>query len=751
MLTTSDKRSFARKAAAKSGFGVISALILVGAANTAQAQNVPAPQTPTTDTSDDIVVTAQKREQSARDVAISLNVYSGDLLARQNIVAVADIAKLTPAVGISGSFAGQNVTFSIRGVTQQDFQAQSEAPVAVYIDEGYLAANNAAGIGLLDVQRVEVLKGPQGTLFGRNATGGLVSIVSNKPTKYWSANARVSYASYNDAQVETAVGGPLMENVQFRLAGMYQRNDGWLKNTNPNGGDLGGKETVSIRAQIAAQPSSNLGLLLIGYYSDVRQSWGPYTLLSTRSTLSGGIPNAVIVSAPTLFGEPASDFNNLRVDANSAQSRGSYNTIAGGTFKARLDLGAWGDLTAITDYKVLKYNLLLDDDASAATFFDTQTHASVKNWSQELRYFKNFGRVRLTAGAYYLNINSQTIDLERLFGLGGVQIRSPFQLKTDSYSGFAQTELSILPTLTLVTGFRATREEKNYKYNAFVESLAGAPLVAGRSYAAMSGQWLYSGKGQLEYRPSGKLLVYAGFSRGTKAGSFNAPFAGGATPADADIPYKAEVLDAYEAGFKSTLFDGLATFDASVFFYDYHNFQAFKFVNLSTVVANNPATIKGAEVALNVRPVHGLEFQVGVSYEDANVKNVSLSNLLGAATVDRTPPYTSKWQANLSARYAFDVGGGEASLQGDVQYRSSFYYSLTNFDATKVNGYALLGARVAWQTPDTKWEFAVFGKNLTDNRYRTVGFEASDFGGLTQVAYGEPRWVGGSISYKLGR
>jgi iron complex outermembrane recepter protein len=697
----------------------------------------------------EIVVTAQKREQSARDVAISLSVYSGEELARQNITVAADIAKLTPAVGVSGSFAGQNVTFSIRGVTQQDFQAHSEAPVAVYIDEGYLAANNAAGIGLLDIQRVEVLKGPQGTLFGRNATGGLVSIISNKPTKYWSASASASYASYNDVQLQGAVGGPVAENAQFRLAGMYHSNDGWLENINPNGGDLGGKETISVRGQLAVQPTGNLDLLFIGYYSDVRQSWGPYTLLSTRSTIAGGIPNAVIVNSPTLFGESPSDFRNLRVNANSAQSSGAYNTIGGGTFKADLDLGDAGDLTAITDYKVLTYDLRLDSDASAISFLDSITTANVENWSQELRYFKDFGGVRLTAGAYYLNINARTTDLQRLFGLGGVQVRSPFGLKTDSYSGFAQAEFSLLPVLTLVTGFRATREEKDYRYNAFVEALDGTPLVAGRAYAAKSGQWLYSGKAQLEYRPNKDLLVYAGYNRGTKAGSFNAPFAGGATPADADIPYKAEVLHAYEAGFKSSLLSGLATLDASAFYYDYNNFQAFKFVNFSTVVGNNPATVKGAEIALNMRPAQGLEIQAGVSYVDANVENVTLSNAMGIAIVDRRPPFTSKWQANGSIRYAFAVGGGEASLQGDVQYRSTFYFSLTNFDATKVTGYALLGARAAWQTPDEKWEFAVFGKNLTDKRYRTVGFEASDFGGFTQVGYGEPRWIGGSISYRF--
>lgn len=697
----------------------------------------------------EIIVTAQKREQSAQNVGITLNVFSGETLVRQGVVSAPDIAKLTPGVGISGSFAGQNVTFSIRGVTQQDFQAHAESPVAVYIDEGYLAANNAAGIGLLDIERVEVLKGPQGTLFGRNATGGLVSITTRKPTEELSINARLGYGSYDDVRAEFAIGGALGENVQARVAAMYQRNDGWIENLSPAGGSLGGKDTVSVRAHIAFQPSDNSDFLVTGYYSDVGLSWGAYTALSTRSTFANGLPNAVIVNEPTLFGQPPSDFRNLKVDANSAQSEGGFNRVGGTTLRASFDLGGDAELTSITDYKVLKYLLLLDSDATGINFLDSITSARVENWSEELRLFKDFGPARLTAGFYYLHIDARTTDLQRLFGLGGVQVSSPFALKTDSFSGFAQGEIDVAQQVTLVAGFRATREEKDYRYDGFLQTLGGAPIALTRSFRGTNNQWLYSWKAQMEYRPSRALLVFAGYSRGTKAGSFNAPFAGGATPIDAEVPYNAEKLDSFEVGVKSTLMDGLATLNGSIFYYDYEDYQAFKFVNFSTVVTNNPASIKGAEIELNVRPLPGLEFMTGISYVDAEVRNVPISNALGAAVVDRRPPFTSKWQANASIRYAFPLAGGEASVQGDAQYRSTFFFSLTNFDATRVRSYTLLNARIAWTTSDNKWELAAFGKNLSDARYRTVGFEASDFGGFSQVGYGEPRWFGVSLGYRL--
>jgi iron complex outermembrane receptor protein len=457
--------------------------------------------------------------------------------------------------------------------------------------------------------------------------------------------------------------------------------------------------------------------------------------------------DAVIVDQPTQFGEPPSDPKHLRVDANSAQSDGGFNKVAGGSLHTSLDLADW-QLSLISDYKVLKYRLQLDDDATGALYFDGTTDARVENHSQEFRAFRDFGAVRLTTGLYYLHINAQQTDLQKLYGLGGIQVLSPFTLRTNSYSAFAQGEVDISPKVTLIGGFRATRERKAYDYAAFAQTLDGAPIATARTYQKNISDWLYSWKTQLDYRPVRGVLVYASYSRGTKAGSFNAPFAGSATPVDAEMPYKAEKLDSFELGAKTTLADGLVTLNGSVFYYDYSDYQAFKFVNFATVVANNPAREKGGEIELRVRPTRGLEFMGGASYVDASVKDVQLSNSLASGVYDRTPPFTSKWQLVGSARYSFDLAGGQLALQSDVQYRSRFFYSLTNFQATKVKAYALLNGRVSWTTADERWELAVFGKNLTDKRYRTVGFEASDFGGFTQVGYGEPRWLGVSLAFK---
>jgi iron complex outermembrane recepter protein len=391
----------------------------------------------------------------------------------------------------------------------------------------------------------------------------------------------------------------------------------------------------------------------------------------------------------------------------------------------------------------------LDDDATIVKFVDTWQTARVENWSQELRVYKDSGSFRETGGLYYLHIDASSIDLQRLFGLGGVQVASPFGLRTDSYSGFGQLEVDLAPQLTAIGGFRATKERKDFHYNAFVQTVEAMPIADGRSFHATSDDMLYSWKGELDYHPVEQVMLYTSYNRGVKAGGFNAPFAGGATPPDSEIPYKPERLDAYELGAKTRLLGGIMTLNGALFYYDYKDAQAYKFANFATTVTNNPATTKGAEMELHVRPAAGLELMAAGTYLDSAIKDVTVSNALGSAVLARRPPFTSKWKFTALARYEMPVANGRLAIQADAQYTSDFYFSLTNFDSTKTHAYTLLNARISWTDPTGHWEGAVYGSNLLDKRYGIVGFDSSDFGGFTQVGYGQPRWLGASIEYNF--
>ncbi len=727
------------------GSGLLVWGLLLGVAAPASAQSV----------LEEIIVTAQKRAQSADDVAITLSAIGERDIEALGIETAPDIALVTPGVGLAGSFAGQSMTFSVRGVTQQDFAFQSEPPVAVYMDEGYYAANNAAGVGLFDLERVEVLKGPQGTLFGRNATGGLVNITSRKPTEEVEGRFSVGYGSYDNAKVEGAVGGPLADNVQARVAATYEHQDGWVDNINPTGGDLGGHETYGIRFHLAAQPSERVDVLLTGSYNDVDQSWGPYLTFPSVSVMGAdGIPNAVdtglATSAPGFVVTPRSDVDNLIVNSNHAQDDGGYFRVASGTARLDFDLD-WAELTSVTDYRLTTMRLLLDNDAGPNDTVTSISKGRIETVSQELRLYKDMEQMRLTSGFFYLHIKAQELDaFQELYSLGGVTTNSPTKLVTDSYSLFGQLEYDVSEQLTLVGGFRATREEKDYDYRSDVLSLTRVLLVPGaRTFQGSKGDWLYTWKLQAEYRPSDDSLFYLGYNRGTKAGSFNAPFAGGATPPDLEVPYDEEKLDAFEVGTKLTLLDGRAQLNGSVFYYDYKDYQSFKFENFSTVITNNEADAIGAEVEIQFRPADNTDFRFGASYTDFEVKDVLVSNAVGSVIADRRPPFTSEWSLFALARHSFPLAGGQLTIQGDVQYNSDFYFSVSNFDTTFSDDHTLLGARVSWLSPDEHWELAFYGKNLTDERHKTVGFDTSDFTGWTETGYNTPRWFGGSLSYRF--
>lgn len=707
-------------------------------------------------TLEEVVVTAQKREQSANDVGITLNVYSGDELDDLRALEVMDIAFITPGVSLSGSAAGQTVSFAVRGVTQQDFASIAEPPNAVYLDEGYYAGNSISGLGFFDIGQVEVLKGPQGTLFGRNATGGLVNIKTRKPTEEFEGYVSAGAGSFNTAEFEAAVGGSITENMQGRIAGVYRDNGAWLDNANPNGDDIGNSEQTGVRTHLAIQASENFSVLLTGYYNELEQSWGPYFTFPSQSTLVNGIPNAVETAGPTAFGTFASDFEDMVINSDSARDDGNYNRVGGGTIKLDWDLG-WGELTSITDYKSFENQVQVDNDAeTGVSFIDSLNATDTSTISQEFRLFKEFDWGNITTGLYYLNIDADGINDQLLYFVG-LHTFDLTTLETDSYSFFGQAEYQLSENLTFIGGVRVTRESKDYDYESFgfaLDSLVPPATDVGaaiplRTINDKLSDDLYSWKAQLQYQPRENLLMYASYNRGTKGGNFNVPFAGGALPIDADVPYRPEKLDAYEVGVKMNSEDGKLRATGSVFYYDYTDYQSFALVNLASIVANQPADIIGVELEGDYEPTESFLLKAGITYLDAEIKEVGFGNALGSAIADRRPPFTSELDVFALARYTVNLSSGSLAFQLSGKYVTDSYFAVSNFSSTRIKPHGVMGARIAWTSTDQKWEVSVQGENITDKRYRTVGFDLSDFGNLTEVGYGRPREFSGTIKYSF--
>jgi iron complex outermembrane receptor protein len=708
----------------------------------------------------EVVVTAQKREQNAQNVGISLAAYSAKDLAAAGVKNLTDLAHLTPGLGLSGAFAGQNASISIRGVTQQDFNAISEGPNAVYIDGGYVGINNVASVGLFDIDRVEALKGPQGTLFGRNATGGVLSITTNAPSATPGGYAQYSYGSYNTNRFDGAITGPLLgDTLTARLAVMYDHNGAYVTNLAPTGGNLGGTTNWGARAEIDFKPTGNLDILFTGFLTRWTSSWGPYFSLPETPVYTGtGATerqiNSVPASASLLWPTNTSNPNTLTLDAHDAQSHGDSETMQGGNVRITYDRAGW-TLTSLSDYKAYGSALLLDDTALPVSFFVTPDYANFNSFSQELRAYRNMGFLRLTSGVYYLYMHTKQDPGAQLIepALGGPAYYQGYaSLNTNSYAAFGQAEWDFARRWTFILGARYSNDQKQYHYVQYLcpdSAICGNVFYPDQYLTRDDG--LATGKAELDFHPLRSVLLYASYNRGAKSGGFNYPLSSTSPTAQppATLPYKPEYLTDYEAGFKSEWLDRTLQVNGDAFYYDYKNFQSFILLPpLTTYLRNNPAITRGAELNVIAKPLKGLTVSLSADYVHNQVKNVDIAALSGAPYYyTKEAPFTSPWQGTATVRYQWPLFGGNLALQGDARFIGTYYFSLTNYQDTEQSQFTLYNADISWMSQDGHWSVSLNGSNLTDVRYKTVGFDIAGLFGEEQVAYGQPRWFMGQIGY----
>lgn len=825
---------------------------------------------------EEIVVTAQKREQNIQDVGIAITAFTGDQMATLGIEQSFDIAKFAPAVHISGNLAGQNIQFTIRGVTQNDFNDIIEAPTAVYLDEGYIPIAQAQTFALYDIERVEIMKGPQGTLFGRNATGGAVQYVSRKPSlDAVEGYADVSFGLYdtnsdaNSVRFEGAVGGPFSDQLAGRVSVLYNDHEGYLNNVYPfqqfgagtfggpsgnspgsgAGADMGGGETTAARGTLMYVPNEDVTFTFSLNAANSDVPTGPYQSKPTIAVYDGtgpvpGTPfpgeliNVIDINpndarysvcapggvddgtdcgadqnvdgmpddfADNATGAPVPDgiadagrfgnnflpspgadfFGYIDPDGEDFDTSGDFAFANSGhmdTFglNARLEweLADGVLLTSVTDFK--DYDKLLFIDVDSAPVNQAANYAAVDatSFTQEIRLNGATDRSRWVAGFYYLNIDTDSDNglkfapnsLGENPALGGpFDLGVDAQLETDSYSLFGQLEYDLNDDLTLITGLRVIREEKEYD---FVQSFYTAPTTAteihqgtqlvigpinpfaifagGTSspFADKTSDTLWAGKVQLDYRPTDSMLWYFGVNRGVKAGSFNAQLAGGLPVPTSAIPYQEEVLLSYEGGFKWTSGNGATRINGTAFYYDYKDYQGFLFTGVSGVVVNNDADNRGLELELQSSPAEGLDLLLSVAWFDATVKNVPL-RVGGPIIRDVDPVYAPEFQASGLVRYEWQALGGTMNIQGDFSYSDEFFYNLRNFDADKYDSYTMIGARLGWENAEENLNVSLNIRNLTDERAGIHGFDLATLCGCNEISFQPPRWYGITARYSF--
>ena len=735
-----------------------------------------------------IEVTAQKRNENISDVGIAITAFSGEQLEALGLESSTELIAFTPGVSLAGDIGGQRAIFNIRGVVQNDYADLAEAPVAVYVDGGYLASTQAQTFGLFDVARIEILKGPQGTLFGRNATGGLVNTITAKPTADTEGYAEFTAARFEQYRFEGAISGEITDGIYGRFSGFTNQQGEILENIYEDGaapdtrlGSVGGGEdgynddTKAFRAQLLFDIGEEGSLLLSGNWSDTTKSEGPYQVVNTTEIkdADGNVIDVIYAADDPLGcdtiqagvcvdgnfnGDPfrpvqGGDFNgNFDPDGSGNKVNKDFafddqNKIKSKGLAATLDYAFESfDFFAMSDFKEFKRTVGLDSDQTASPELIFQSNSTIEQFSQEFRFSGESADLKWVGGLYYLSIDTDysqgLAGSPTTFFLGGEENNTLVSLETESYSVFGQIDYSLTDDLVLVGGLRYTREDKDFVGNVYQNENTNDRVIeidttttSLETLVDSNDQNLWSAKLQLEYSV-GNSLYYAGINRGVKAGSFNAPLQGGFSL------YEPEELTAYEAGLKHSFMQGSGVFNANVFYYDYSDYQSFSWVNNAGVVSNEEASFSGVELEVFLTPTDSLDVMVNFSYTDAVVEDLEVASGYFA---DTTPPFTPEYQASAMLRYNWDAFDGNMAAQLSANYQSETFHNARNFTAHEIDSYATADTRLTWVDAEDKWLIAAYVDNLFDSDHELIGFDVTGFYGTSQISYAKPRTYGVTV------
>jgi iron complex outermembrane receptor protein len=743
---------------------------------------------------EEVVVTAQKREQDISEVSVAVTAFSGEALRELGMTNSVDIAGQTPGLNIGTPVGeGNNPAITLRGVGLNDFNDNNEGPIAVYRDEVYQAAMPGLTFQLFDMERVEVLRGPQGTLYGRNATGGLVHFITAKPSAEPGGYAELSLGEYSQVKFEGALGGPVTKNSQLRVSVASNHHDGYVENRiNTDGNEA---NNYAIRGQYNIDFTDKLSVL-----GSVH--WGKTDTVSPKyqhevTDFDGdGVPDAT-----DLFGYTDTDDDNFAGDYD--RNGVLYIENLGYSFKVNYS-GEKFDFVSITGYEEVDKLHQEDTDMGPFPAIEPTFAADVNQISEEARISGQTERLNWLAGIYYfeskaknnldLNINNPDGFVSFLDALaevdggfegglaaltGYVPGANPAALipfltydvgytqKTDSFAGFGQLEYNLTDQYSVTLGLRYTTEDRSFNYvnqfgdregngtinngdgvlNSFLYQLSLLGLFP-PEYFAFTGNITndnISGKIGLDYRPNDAMLFFAGYSRGFKSGGFNGGFldlTDGVVPTD--TPYNEEILNSYEIGFKAKLLDNTLRFNATGFYYDYQDYQALTFSGLSQFITNSDAELYGADLELVWLPTENWDLQLGASFLHTNVDQVVVQ---GVPTTDTEMVLAPQFTLNGLARYEFPLANNRAiSFQIDFNHQGDHFFDITNSPVSHEGSYTVFNTRIAYRWND-KLTFALWGKNITGEEYRVYTFDFTGPAGLNQQFFAPPRWFGVSAAY----
>lgn len=699
-----------------------------------------------------IVVTAQRREERLIDVPVSIAAIGEDRITATGARDVGDLGSYVPNVVIAeGTGLGSAVV--IRGVGASSRNIGFDSRVGVYLDGVYLGQSPAINQSLVDIERVEVLRGPQGALFGKNTVAGAINLVTAKPGDDFSAYANVRYGNYDAWSLTGRVNIPLAEGIAMKLSGSRNKRDGFIHNiVDDTYGDT--VDTWTWRGQLRIDATPNLQFLISGDGLIGREN--------------GSLGNVLTNSTGTTIDTVAPGRREISVNEIQLNDR----TLWGTSFDAVLSLDSGHTLKSQTSYRDTKFHTTLDPDYSAFDIFYVDYHDRYKQFIEEVQFVSPSGLpFEYLAGLYYYRTNAKTDRLARTGTQGFLLFGSPNNtvlpsagtVRTENIALYANLTYDILPNLELGAGFRLSRETKKATFDINGSTLPVLGIATG-SFADKRKDEDFSPSVTLTYKFSPEISAYARYAEGYKSGGYNLDFVSAASFPNG-IEFDKETVKNYEVGLKGSVEGGRLTFALAGFIANYSDFQINQFRDLgggrTAIVIGNAATVKtkGVEFEMTTRPVRGLTLAGGIGFLKADYDNLPLDPV---TIVSGKLPNAPDAQASGAIEYETAVGSSLALRSNfTYTYRGNYFSSLDNrrqatvgspagpvtipYDRVKGFGYA--DARIALGAENGRWEAAVFARNLFNNTY-VEGYERDFFGTLIE-GLGDPRTYGVEATFRF--
>ncbi|MBY0510033.1 MAG: TonB-dependent receptor [Rhodospirillaceae bacterium] len=722
---------------------------------------------------EEITVTARKRIEVLSEVPQAVTVYRAEDLAGLAYTTSPEIAQQTPNLMWNSILGFSTPNIFLRGIGNTTFNANQAGPVGIHVDGVYQGSSVAYGFGLMDLDRIEILKGPQGTLFGRNTTGGVINFISARPDPAAGFNARASatYGRFDEINLDGAVGFNVSDDAAVRIAAQTLNRDGYVTNRTPASGikRQGEVDIWASRAQFRVIAEAWDVLLTV-------RGGENHSDITPGKQLGVLCPAGVTVSRVGLCSDffGFTDTPNLRESFTNIPSFDHVNTWGGGGTVTWT--GRNFSVVAQTQYDANDRKLTNDSDVAPLSALKTDVKSSFHQFSQELRAASNPGRpFSWIAGANYYTDDLKAFQAFTLnaFGPGALSrffpveegLASALAQQTESYAAFGEANYMVLPRVTVTGGVRWTHDRRTADTQAYIFDATGLGTAFANQPATLAralfptippthvsrawGRW--SGRGIVSYEAFDDILIYAGVAHGFKGGDFN----GGAlfSPLEANI-VNPEYVTSYEIGVRGSTADKRLSFEAAGFYYDFTDQQVSVMIpgsaaTLQTLSNAGKTRVKGLEAEVAFAPIDAMFLQLKTGLLDAEYVRFQLdpanpaTNFAGNRTAS-SPEFSL---AGI-VRYTIPLRSGRVSAQTDFSFTGAHFYSADNNRALSQDGYWLMNGHLKYETGDGRYSVMAWMKNIADKKYFTAGLSNASFG-FMEVFPGLPRTFGVTLAGKF--